>query len=363
MSGNTFGSIFKVTTFGESHGVALGAIIDGCPPNIPIDVKKIQQALDRRKPGNEHNPAGTPRKEADRVEILSGIFEGKSTGTPISLVIYNNNQKSSDYDHLKTVFRPGHADYTYQQKYGIRDYRGGGRSSGRETAARVAAGAIALMVLENFFSISIVAFTTAVGKIKARPLLPHEITKDIIESNSLRVADIQSLNAMEDFINACKLSGDSCGGIVDCVITGVPAGLGEPVFDKLDAELAKAIMSIGAIKGIEFGLGFEVAERKGSKCNDQMNVDEKKHTISFNSNNSGGILGGISNGNTIQYRVAIKPVASISIIQQTVNSEYKNTSLSVKGRHDICLCPRIIPVIEAMTAICLADMYLRSKAC
>ena len=368
MSGNTFGSIFKVTTFGESHGEALGCVIDGCPSGISISIEDIQKALDRRRPGTsinndtKLNPSVTSRKEADKVEILSGIFNGKTEGTPICLLIRNTSQHSSDYDNLKDSMRPGHADYTYSEKWGNsnRDYRGGGRSSGRETCARVAAGAIANALLKEK-GISVTAFTIKVGN--------KEITKrnlSEIEENSLRAPDNKKALEIQEYIEEIRRNGDSVGGVIECVAKGVPVGLGEPVFDKLDAEIGKAILSIGAIKGIEFGDGFDVSSYRGSYNNDSSHVDENGNVV-FDTNHSGGILGGLSNGNDIIFRAAVKPVPSIFIKQNTVkikeedNDNYENTVLQIKGRHDICLCPRIVPVIEAMTNIVLADMLLRNE--
>lgn len=360
MAGNTFGTNFKVTTFGESHGEGLGCIIDGCPAGLQIEKKIIQNALDRRKPGasinGKLNAAVTARKEADEVEILSGIFEGKTTGTPIALEIRNTSQHSSDYGNLATTFRPGHADFTYDAKYkGNRDYRGGGRSSGRETAARVAAGAVAAEFLRQK-GIYITAYT-----IRAAGIDAQKRNFDEIEQNALRAPDNQAAEKMQARIEEIRADGDSTGGIIECLVKGCPVGLGEPVFDKLDAELAKAMLSIGAVKGFEIGDGFAAADSFGSTNNDTMHVQNGQPF--FDTNHSGGILGGISNGNDIIFRVAVKPVPSIFKPQQTVtkNSDgtYQNTTLEIKGRHDICLCPRIVPVVEAMTALVLADFYLR----
>lgn len=357
MSGNTFGKNFRVTTFGESHGAALGCIIDGCPSGLKITTEIIQKALNRRKPNavvdGKVNPAVTMRKEDDCVEILSGIFNDTTEGTPIALLIRNTSQHSSDYENLKNTFRPGHADFTYQEKYGFRDYRGGGRSSGRETAARVAAGAIATEILKKS-GIQITAYT-----IKAAGIEAKERDFSQIEKNLLRCPDATAAEKMLEKINEIKSKGDSAGGIIECQIQGVPAGLGEPVFDKLDAELAKAMLSIGAIKGIEFGEGFAAADLLGSENNDCMHEENGK--IAFDSNHAGGILGGISNGQTIIFRVAVKPVPSIFIPQNTVcvqDGNVKSTELQIKGRHDVCLCPRIVPVVEAMAALVLADMVI-----
>lgn len=350
MSGNTFGEIFRVTTFGESHGAGLGVIIDGCPAGITVDEEFLQSEMDRRKPGQKGNSV-TNRKEDDKAEILSGVFEGKTTGTPIAILIRNSNQHSKDYSNIMDKFRPGHADWTFHQKYGIRDYRGGGRSSGRETCARVAAGAFAKMFLKTM-DINVTAWTKKAAGI--------EITKlDLsqIESNLMRAPDNEAAARMEEKINEIRLAKNSCGGIVECIVTNCPAGLGEPVFDKLDAELAHAIISIGAVKGIEFGLGFEAADSTGSINNDFMREGPE-----FGSNNAGGILGGISRGDDIIFRAAVKPVPSIFLKQETIDINGKECDIEIEGRHDVCLCPRIVPVIEAMTAITVADMILRNRS-
>ena len=360
MAGNTFGTIFRITTFGESHGSAIGVVIDGCPAGIRIDINDIQRALDRRKPGaadGKQNPAVTSRNESDKAEILSGVFEGVSAGTPIAIVIQNRCQKSEDYSDLAHMFRPGHADYTYFKKYGVRDWRGGGRSSGRETASRVAAGAVANAVLQTA-GISVKAYTISAAGIscKARDM-------DAVERTSFRACDEKAAKEMEARVARLRAEGESTGGIVECTAHGVPAGLGETVFDKLDAELAKAVLSIGGVKGIEFGAGFGAALLTGSENNDAMRTVDGE--AAFLSNNSGGILGGISNGNDIVFRAAIKPVPSISLTQETVREEggaYFDSDISVEGRHDACLCPRIVPVIEAMTEIVLADMLLRNRS-
>lgn len=361
MAGNSFGTIFKITTFGESHGEALGCIIDGCPAGVKISQEKIQKALDRRKPGSNDssgklNASVTSRKEDDKVEILSGVFEGKSTGTPIALLIRNTSQHSNDYNNLINTFRPGHADFTYDAKYGFRDHRGGGRASGRETAARVAAGAIANEIL-SFYGIKITAYTK-----KAAGIECSKIDFSQIEENPLRAPDNEAAILMNEKIEEARKNGNSLGGIVECIIQNVPAGLGEPVFSKLDAELSKAIFSIGAVKGLEFGSGFEAADSTGKDNNDQICLENEK--IKFKTNNAGGILGGISNGSDIVFRAAIKPVPSIFQEQETVSKEdnsLKETKLTIQGRHDICLCPRIVPVIEAMAAITIADMILIKK--
>ena len=351
MAGNTFGEAFRVTTFGESHGEALGCIIDGCPAGIDFDEAFLQEMMDRRKPGASHNVAVTARSEADIAHVLSGVFEKKTTGTPIAIIIQNTSQISKDYSSIKDKFRPGHADYTYMQKYGIRDYRGGGRSSGRETCARVAAGAVAMMLLSRY-GIKIDAYTKRAAGISC-----NKINLEEIEQNPMRAPDNEAAELMSQKINELRKNGDSAGGIVECVVSGVPAGLGEPVFDKADALLAQAMLSIGAIKGIEFGAGFASSDLTGSINNDAM----RKGGV-FESNNAGGILGGITRGDDIVFRVAVKPVPSIYIKQKTVDVNMNECDILIEGRHDVCLCPRIVPVVQAMTAITLADLLLRNLA-
>ncbi len=342
MSGNIFGRIFQVATFGESHGAAVGAVVDGMSAGIELNAADIQRELDRRRPGQ--SKVATARNEADQVEILSGVFEGKTTGTPIALLVRNQDQHSKDYSNIKDVFRPGHADYTYFVKYGIRDYRGGGRSSGRETVGRVAAGAVAKKLLDHF-GISVTAFAQAVGDVQGK-----DFNADFIEQNIVRAADpAQSENMIKAILDAAEAH-DSIGGVVECRIDNVPAGLGNPCFDKLDAELAKAVMSIGGVKGVEIGDGFETARRRGSENNDAMRHD------GFVSNHGGGITGGISNGNTVIIRCAVKPTPSISQAQQTVNIDNQDVDIEIHGRHDPCLVPRIVPVVEAMCALVIADM-------
>ncbi len=350
MAGNSFGTLFRLTTFGESHGEALGGIIDGCPPNISIDFSAIQLEMQRRKPGQ--SAIVTQRKEPDEVQFLSGIFDGKTTGTPIGFIIPNTNQKSDDYSHIKDNFRPSHADYVYQQKYGIRDYRGGGRSSARETASRVVAGAIAKQMLPD---IKITAYVSAVGHLQINK--PYQdLDFSIIEQNPVRCPDPQLANEMENYIKEIRKQGDTVGGIVSCVIQNVPIGLGEPVFDKLHAEMGKAMLSINAVKGFEFGSGFEGAVLKGSQHNDLQNENGSTKT-----NHSGGIQGGISNGMDIYFRVAFKPVATIMQTQNTLNSSGELTESQGKGRHDPCVVPRAVPIVEAMAALVLADFYLLNK--
>lgn len=347
MSGNSFGKIFKITTFGESHGPAIGVVVDGVPANIEIDIEKIQYDLDRRRPGQSR--VSTARKEADKVEILSGVFEGKSTGTPIAMVIFNEDQLSKDYSNIAEIFRPGHADYTFHKKYGFRDYRGGGRTSGRETAARVAAGAIAKMALDKL-GIEVIAWVGQIG-----PIVCKTHDESIIEKNIMRAPDPVAAVDMEAYVVKAKQFGDSCGGIVECRIRGLEAGIGEPVFDKLDALLAQAALSIGTIKGIEFGAGFKVAEMYGSQNNDEIT------STGFKTNNSGGILGGLSNSDEVVFRVAVKPTASIYKPQMSVDVNNLEQEFSIRGRHDPCICPRVVPVLEAMSAITVFDLYLRNK--
>ncbi|MEZ7496404.1 chorismate synthase [Leeuwenhoekiella aequorea] len=351
MAGNTFGKLFTLTTFGESHGEAIGGIIDGCPAGIELDLDAVHRDMERRKPGQ--SKIVTQRKEPDSVQFFSGIFEGKTTGTPIGFNIVNTNQKSHDYSHIKDTYRPSHADYTYDKKYGVRDYRGGGRSSARETASRVAAGAIAKQVLKN---IKINAFVDSVGEIHMTT--PYqELDFSQIESNDVRCPDQAFATKMIDRIKEIRKAGDTIGGTVMCVIQNVPVGLGEPVFDKLHAELGKAMLSINAVKGFEYGSGFHGASMKGSEHNDLFNADG-----STTSNLSGGIQGGISNGMDIYFRVAFKPVATIMQNQPTIDKEGNAAEMQGKGRHDPCVVPRAVPIVEAMAALVLADFFLINKA-
>ena len=345
MSGNTFGSVFQVTTFGESHGPALGVVISGVPAGLPVDADFIQRELDRRRPGSGI-PGATARNESDRAEILSGVFDGVATGTPVAILIRNSDHHSSDYSDLAACFRPGHADYTYFRKYGIRDWRGGGRSSGRETAARVAAGAVAKLLLKEN-DIGVTAGVETLGGVKC-----SEIDFSAPERNELNALDSIAVPAMREAIHEAQREGDSLGGTVLCRVYGVPAGFGEPVFDKLDAMIAHAVVSIGAAKGIEFGAGFTAAGLRGSENNDAITPE------GFASNNAGGVLGGISNGEDIVFRTAVKPTPSIGIGQDTVDIHGKPRRIVVSGRHDVCIVPRVVPVIEAMTAVTLADMLL-----
>ena len=350
MAGNTYGTIFKLSTFGESHGKAIGGVIDGCPAGVELDLEAIQRDLDRRKPGQ--SAIVTQRKEPDEVEFFSGIFEGKTTGTPIGFAIHNTNQKSKDYSHIKDSYRPSHADYVYDEKYGIRDYRGGGRSSARETASRVVAGAIAKQFLNP---LSINAYVSAVGNIKLEAD-PATVDFAEIENNPVRCPDQAKAAEMEAYIKQIRKEGDTIGGIVTCVIKNVPVGLGEPVFDKLHAELGKAMLSINAVKGFEYGSGFEGTSMKGSAHNDLFNTDGTTKT-----NQSGGVQGGISNGMDIYFRVAFKPVATIMQNQETINSKGDTVAMQGKGRHDPCVVPRAVPIVEAMSALVLADFKLLKR--
>ena len=350
MSGNKFGSLFQLTTFGESHGEAIGGIIEGCPSGIALDMKAIQLDLNRRKPGQ--SAIVTQRKEPDEVKFLSGIFEGKTTGVPIGFAIFNTNQKSRDYDHIKDQYRPSHADKVYDEKYGFRDYRGGGRSSARETASRVVAGAIAKQFLRN---IKFTAYVSSVGKINLdKPY--QELDFNYIEKNPVRCADPEKAAVMESYIKQIRKEGDTVGGIITCVIQNLPVGLGEPVFNKLHAELGKAMLSINAVKGFEYGSGFEGSKTKGSLHNDLYNADGTTQT-----NRSGGIQGGISNGMDIYFNVAFKPVATIMQSQKTINKKGEAVDMQGKGRHDPCVVPRAVPIVEAMSALVLADFTLLNR--
>ena len=350
MAGNTFGNLFRLTTFGESHGIAIGGVLDGCPSGIEIDLNLIQNELDRRKPGQ--SAIVTQRKEADRVEFLSGIFEGKTTGTPIGFEIRNTDQKSKDYSHIKDSYRPSHADYVYDQKYGFRDYRGGGRSSARETASRVVAGAIAKLFLKD---IKFNAFVSQVGELKLEKEY-KELDLSLTESNPVRCPDPETASKMEAYIKEVRKAGDTVGGVISCVIQNVPVGLGEPVFDKLHAELGKAMLSINAVKGFEYGSGFAGVSMRGSEHNDQFNTDGSTKT-----NYSGGIQGGISNGMDIYFNVAFKPVATIIQPYETIDKSGTKVKTQGKGRHDPCVVPRAVPIVEAMTALVLADYTLLNR--
>ena len=347
MAGNIFGSLFKLTTFGESHGPAIGGILEGCPAGIELDLESIQEDLDRRKPGQ--SSIVTQRKESDEVLILSGIFDGKTTGTPIGFSINNTNQKPKDYSHIKDSYRPSHADYVYDQKYGIRDYRGGGRSSARETASRVVAGSIAKQFLSPT---KINAYVSAVGPLSL-DTNPSDVDLSLIEKNPVRCPDQKMALKMEDFIKKIRKEGDTVGGIITCIIKNVKIGLGEPVFNKLHAELGKAMLSINAVKGFEYGSGFSGTKIKGSEHNDLFNEDGTTKT-----NYSGGIQGGISNGMDIYFNVAFKPVATIMQNQETINSKGEKVEMQGRGRHDPCVVPRAVPIVEAMAALVLADFSL-----
>ena len=352
MAGSSFGTLFKLTTFGESHGTAIGGIIDGVPANFLLDIPAIQLELDRRKPGQ--SSLVTQRKESDTVQFLSGIFEGKTLGSPIGFIILNENQKEADYAHLKDTFRPSHADFTYEKKYGIRDYRGGGRSSARETASRVVAGALAKQVL-NSVGIKFSTFVDQVGDIRFHTDNFFDLKE--IETNLVRCPDKNIAEKMENLIREIRKEGDTIGGVISCLIQGVPAGLGEPVFDKLPAELGKAMLSINAVKAFEIGSGMESIAMRGSQHNDIFNEDG-----STKSNHSGGIQGGISNGMPIHFRVAFKPVATIMQTQESINTKGDIIELEGKGRHDACVVPRAVPIVEAMAALVILDFYLRNKS-
>ena len=354
--GSTYGKLFQISTFGESHGAAVGVVVQGCPAGIEIDLDYIQSELDRRKPGQSR--ITTQRKEADSVEIVSGIFEGKSTGTPIAMLVWNGDQRSKDYSHIADQFRPSHADYTYFEKYGIRDYRGGGRSSARETVARVAAGALAKLVL-NQIGVKIQAYVSQVGTLKvgSTDLKISDLSE--AENNAVRCPDPKLAQEMFDYIDQIRKQGDSVGGVISAIIEGCPAGLGEPVFDKLHAELGKAMLSINAVKGFEYGSGFDGVSLKGSQHNDLF--VEKDGKIQTTTNFSGGIQGGISNGEPIYFRVAFKPTATIMQDQDSLNEKGEKVVVSGKGRHDPCVVPRAVPIVEAMAAIVILDFYLRNK--
>lgn len=357
MGGNTFGEVFRITTFGESHGKAVGAVIDGCPSGLELNVNEVQIELDRRRPGQSE--ITSPRSEEDQVSILSGVFEGKTTGTPIAMIVHNKDHDSSAYEAIKDTPRPNHADYTFFMKYGLRDFRGGGRSSGRETVGRVAAGAVAkkLLVREG---VSVLGHTVEVAGIKAPEISLDSITANT-EKNPVRCADPASARKMQEAILVAKSEGDSVGGVVEVIALNVPVGLGEPVFDKLDSDLAKAIMSIGAVKGVEIGAGFAASNRRGSENNDQFILKDGK--VETETNNSGGIQGGISNGMPIILRAAVKPTSSIAKEQSTVDlATMKETTVKVEGRHDPCIVPRVLPVCESMVALVLADHLLRNRA-
>lgn len=355
MAGNSFGTLLKLTTFGESHGEAIGGILDGFPANFTIDLSAIQHQLDRRKPGQ--SSIVTQRKESDTVQFVSGIFEGKTTGAPIAFLVKNENQKSSDYEHLKDAYRPSHADYTYDYKYGHRDYRGGGRSSARETVARVVAGALAQQFLSKV-GIRVQSFVQQVGSVKV-PYPYTQLDLALIDETIVRCPDLDTANKMISMIESIRKEGDTIGGIIQCVITDCPIGLGEPVFDKLHAELGKAMLSINAVKGFEIGTGFSSINLKGSQHNDIFILDGA-NDIKTATNNSGGVQGGISNGETIYFNVAFKPVATIMQKQTTINQRGEKIILDGKGRHDPCVLPRAVPIVDAMAALVIMDFYLRN---
>ncbi|KOY87409.1 chorismate synthase [bacterium 336/3] len=353
---NIYGKIFRITTFGESHGIAVGVVIDGCPAGLEIDEGFIQKELDRRRPGQ--SAIVTQRKEADQIQIVSGVFEGKTTGMPITMLVWNEDAKSKDYSHISDKFRPSHADYTYQMKYGFRDYRGGGRSSARETLARVAAGAVAKLILQKL-GIEIQAYVSQVGKLKLQKSY-QDLDLSLTETNDIRCPDAQMAQQMIEYIKEIKKQGDTVGGVVSCICKNVPVGLGEPAFDKLHAELGKAMLSINAVKGFEYGSGFEGVEMLGSEHNDAFFVEDNQ--VHTKTNHSGGIQGGISNGEDIYFRVAFKPVATIMQEQESINDQKEATTVTGKGRHDPCVVPRAVPIVEAMTALVLVDFYLRNNS-
>jgi chorismate synthase len=357
MSANTFGKLFRLTTFGESHGTALGGIIDGCPAGLVIDIEFIQQELSRRRPGQSEMT--TPRDESDTIEILSGVFEGRSTGTPIAFEVRNKDHHSFDYDNLRDAYRPSHADFTYDSKYGFRDYRGGGRSSARETLSRVAGGAVAKLLLQHS-GIRVKAFVSSIGEISTDMEFSFDQLENI-EDSPVRCPDRVASEKMIQHITRLKEEGDTTGGVITCIISGAPAGLGEPVFDKLQADLAKAAMSINTAKGFEYGEGFNAPQMRGSMHNDIF-VAGSQGEILTKTNHSGGIQGGISNGADIVFRVAFKPIATIKQAQHTINNKGENIVLTAKGRHDVCVVPRAVPIVEAMAALVLADHLLRHRS-
>ncbi|MCD8156701.1 MAG: chorismate synthase [Clostridiales bacterium] len=351
MAGSVLGTIFKITTWGESHGEGVGVVVDGCPAGLPLSEEDIQAYLNRRRPGQSR--FSTPRSESDCVRILSGVFEGRTTGTPISLLVPNENQRSKDYSEIASYYRPGHADYTFDAKYGFRDYRGGGRSSGRETIGRVAAGAVAAKMLKEM-GISFLTYTRSIGPVE---ISGERFDADQIGDNPLYMPDAVAAEQAEHYLEECMKGRDSAGGVVECVITGMPAGIGETVFDKLDASLAKAVFSIGAVKGVEIGSGFSAAEKKGSENNDAF-VTDGTGRITKQTNHAGGILGGMSDGDPIVFRVAIKPTPSVAHVQQTVKRDGTPVEISIAGRHDPVIVPRAVVVVESMAAVTVADLLL-----
>ncbi len=353
MAGSSFGTLFRMTTWGETHGKGVGVVVDGCPAGLSLCEEDIQKYLNRRKPGQSKYT--TKRKEDDKVEILSGVFEGKTTGTPISMAVFNKDQHSKDYSAIKDIYRPGHADYTFDKKYGFRDYRGGGRSSGRETTARVAAGAVAAKVLKEL-GIEVFAYTKAIGPVQ---IDENRFSKEERDKNALYMPDAQAAAQAEEYLQEKMKGLDSCGGIVECVITGMPVGVGEPVFDKLSANLGKAILSIGAVKGFEIGDGFAAATARGSENNDSF-VPQENAPLTKATNHAGGILGGISDGSPIVFRAAVKPTPSIAQLQHTVNADGEAVDINIRGRHDPVVVPRAVVVVEAMAAITILDLMLRN---
>ncbi len=353
MAGSSFGKIFQITTWGESHGKGVGVVIDGCPAGLALSEDDIQTYLDRRKPGQ--SAYATSRREDDKVEILSGVFEGKTTGTPICMMVANKDSRSEDYEEIASCYRPGHADYTYDAKYGFRDYRGGGRSSGRETAGRVAAGAVASKLLREM-GVELLTYVRSIGPVCVSD---ENFCADQICENPLCMPSLSDAEKAQEYIRSCMESQDSCGGVVECVITGLPAGIGEPVFDKLDANLAKAVLSIGAVKGFEIGSGFSAADKKGSENNDSFAPGENGE-ITKTTNHAGGVLGGISDGSPVIFRAAVKPTPTISAEQSTVTTDGTPVRINIKGRHDPVIAPRAVVVVEAMAALTLADMMLQN---
>ena len=352
MAGSTYGDIFRITTWGESHGKGLGVVVDGCPAGITLNEEMIQEYMNRRKPGGIKY--STPRKEADKIVIMSGVFEGKTTGTPISMMVLNENQRSGDYSEIASYYRPGHADYTFDEKYGFRDYRGGGRSSGRETIGRVAAGAVAAALLKEL-GIEVMAYSKQIGPVVIKK---DKFTREDIMNSELYMPDEEATKEAVAYLDEMLKENDSAGGMVECVVKGMPVGVGDPVFDKLDASLAKAVMSVGAVKGVEIGAGFSVVSMKGSENNDSFEM--KDGQVSKCTNNSGGILGGMSDGADIVLRAAFKPTPSIAAVQKTVNKTGENIEISIKGRHDPIIVPRAVVVVEAMTAVTVADLLLKN---
>ena len=358
MAGNSFGEVFKITTCGESHGGAIAVIVDGCPANLMLKESDIQHELDRRKPGQSH--ITTPRDEKDTIHILSGVFNNHTTGTPILLIAYNTDAKPQDYEHLKDVYRPSHADFTYQMKYGIRDYRGSARASARETLVRVASGAIAKKYLKEHLGVEIISHVESIGNIKTNIDI-KDLSIDEVESDIVRCGDKETSMQMVNLIKHMQNTGNSVGGVIRCVIRGVPVGLGEPVFDKLHADLGKAMLSINAVKGFEIGSGFMGTTMDGVHHNDELYVDKNTQKVATKTNHSGGVVGGISNGEDIYFRVAFKPVSTIGTLQQTIDINNQDVTIECNGRHDACVLPRAVPIVDAMSAIVIMDHHLRHK--